>query len=99
MVGQDRAEKLKENYTILPLDRITVDGREDRAYCVITNEQVPLMEIPTLSQWISLHHQLIDEYDKENYKFCLDAIEHLYGKFAGELDTFYDELRKRIEFV
>ena len=97
MVGQALAEKLKENYTILPLDKVTVNGVEDRAYCVITNEQVPFMEIPTLGQWVDLHKKLVEEYDKDNYKFCLDAIEHLQGKFAGELDTFYNELRKRIE--
>jgi len=97
MVGQALAEKLKENYTILPLDKVTVNGVEDRAYCVITNEQVPITDIPTLTQWIDLHKKLVEEYDKNNYKFCIDAISHLYGKFAGELDTFYDELRKRIE--
>ena len=97
MVGQALAEKLKENYTILPLDKVTVNGVEDRAYCVITNEQVPITEIPTLTQWIDLHKKLVEEYDKNNYKFCTGAISHLYGKFAGELDTFYDELRKRIE--
>ena len=97
IVGKDRVEKLKDNYTILPLDKIVVDGVEDRAYCVITNEQVPFMEIPTMSQWVSLHNQLIEQYEQFNYKFCSDAMTHLYGNFAGELDTFYDELRQRIK--
>jgi nucleoside-diphosphate-sugar epimerase len=97
MIGQALAEKLKENYTILPLDKVTVNGVEDRAYCVITNDQVPITDIPALSQWVDLHNRLVDEYDKANYKFCTDAIVHLYDKFGGELNTFYDELQKRLE--
>ena len=96
IVGRDRVEKLKNNYTILPLDRVLVDGVEDRAYCVITNEQISFIEVPVLSQWVDLHNKLIEEYDNDNTKFCLDAMEHLYDKFGGEVNTFYDELRKRL---
>ena len=97
IVGRDRVEKLKDNYTILPLDRVLVDGVEDRAYCVIVNEQISFIEIPILSQWVDLHKKLIEEYDKDNTKFCLDAMEQLYDKFGGELNTFYDELQQRLK--
>jgi hypothetical protein len=33
----------------------------------------------------------------KNWKYCRDAIEHLQGKWRGELDSFYDTLLDRIK--
>jgi hypothetical protein len=46
-----------------------------------------------------LHENLIEELKKENYKFCLDAIDHLLGKFGGELDSFYTIIQERAKLA
>jgi len=96
IVGEQRASVLKDNHTVLSLEKIVHEGTEDRAYCVISSEVVNLLEVPQLHQYIDLHEQFVAEYEKGNYQYCLTSAEYLYGKFGGELDTFYDEILKRI---
>ena len=96
IVGTERASVLRETHTVLSLEKIVHEGTEDRAYCVVSSESINFIEIPQLKQYIDLHEQFVAEYEKENYKFCRDWVEHLYVKFGGELDTFYDEILKRI---
>lgn len=96
MIGKDKAEKLKDQYVILPLDQVSVDGVEDRAYCVITNDQLPLDHVVNLQEHIKLHNDFIQQMDADNYSYCIDAIPNLKGLFGGELDSFYDEVLNRI---
>ena len=42
-----------------------------------------------------LHAALIENLKTKNYKFCQEAIEHLMGKFGGEVDTFYEIIMSR----
>lgn len=93
IVGTEAAEKLKENYTVLELETHEKDGKEITAYCVV--DQIPIMELPTLEQYKNLHAEFVREYRKGNRKFCEDAVEHLMGKFNGELDSFYQVLMRR----
>ena len=60
-------------------------------------EQVTLMEMLSLGQFKELHSNLMTEYRKRNWKYCEDAMEHLRGKWNGELDTFYTVLAERIQ--
>jgi hypothetical protein len=53
--------------------------------------------MPTLNQFHDLHANLMVEYRKRNWKYCEDAMEHLQGKWNGNLDTFYTELKARIQ--
>ena len=96
IVGTERASVLRDTHTVLSLEKMIIQGVEDRAYCVVPGEVVNFMEIPQLKQHIDLHEQFVTEYEKGNYQYCRDAAEHLYGKFGGELDSFYDEILKRI---
>ena len=96
IVGTDRASVLRETHTVLSLEKIVHEGTEDRAYCVVPSDAVNFMEIPQLKQHTDLHEQFVAEYEIGNYQYCRDAAEHLYGKFGGELDSFYDEILKRI---
>ena len=96
IVGADRASVLRETHTVLSLEKIVHEGTEDRAYCVVSSEYINFMEIPQLEQYKKLHEQFVAEYEIGNYQYCRDAAEHLYGKFGGELDSFYDEILKRI---
>jgi hypothetical protein len=36
------------------------------------------------------------EYRQRNWNYCEQALEHLLGKWCGELDSFYQELSTRI---
>ncbi len=96
--GQDRAKELEQKYTVLELDRFQINDSDQihSAYCVIEN--VGITELPNLDRMKNLHVELMSNYQKHNWDFCLQALEHLIGKWGGELDSFYDDLRSRIEF-
>ena len=96
IVGTDRASVLKDTHTVLSLEKIAHEGTEDRAYCVIPFDKMNVVEIPMLENLKDLHERFVEEYETGNYQYCRDVVEHLYGKFGGELDSFYDEILKRI---
>ena len=94
--GNDNAQALDSKYTVLELD--TFNLKESKvttpAYCIIEN--VGITELPTLEYSKNLHAELIASYGKQNWDFCLEAISHLIGRWGGEVDSFYQELRNRI---
>ena len=96
ILGRENIEQAQEKYTVLELDTLIINGAADpvTAYCLI--EQVPIDQIAGMDQFRDLHNNLMANYRKRNWKYCEDAIEHLMGKWGGELDTFYIELDKRI---
>jgi len=89
---------IAEKYILLELDtfRRTSDGQVKKSYCVLTNEDIVLQEIATIEKQKELHNNLMENYKKKNWSFCVDALEHLQGKWKGQVDTFYDVLGKRI---
>ena len=90
-------EQIKEKYLTLELDTVDVKGEKIVAYAVIDNSLIPLDEISKLQESIDLHANLIKNYNKRNWNYCEQAIEHLVGKFKGEIDSFYKDLLIRIE--
>ena len=95
--NKEAVEKLQGNYLVLELETRKINSEEVTAWCIIDAEKISLMEIPLIETYKNLHIEFINNYNKGNYKFCLDAMEHLKGKFGGELDSFYEEIEKRIE--
>ena len=94
--GRDKAAVLGENYTVLELDTIRVakDGPEMTAFCIV--ESIPILNMPRVNEMKSLHQNLIIEYRKQNWNYCNQALEHLMGFWGGEVDTFYENLKTRI---
>lgn len=93
ILGRERADELREKFTVLELESFEhTDGMQIPAFCVIPAEKIPLAELPMLDNWINMHSVLITEFKKGNRNYCEQAIEHLRGKFGGELDTFYDHV-------
>lgn len=92
------SEELFEKYIILELDTIqySKDAEPITAYCVIGGENVSLEEVSVLKQNASTHSALMQNYRKQNWEFCEQAIDLLRGKFKGEMDSFYDILEARI---
>jgi hypothetical protein len=90
------AAELAQKYTVLPLPPIT--QTEDnktvtvQPQVIIDMEKVPLQEISSLDQWVDLHKQLVENHIKKDYNFCEQAVEHLMGKFKGELDSYYKHI-------
>jgi hypothetical protein len=98
VIGDD-VQQLDKKYITFELDTIRYSVDEDpvTSYCVITNEHVPLTDINRIDEFKGLHTKLMENYKKRNWKFCIDAIEHLKGRFKGEMDSFYNDLEKRCE--
>jgi hypothetical protein len=95
--GKDEALQLEKKYTVLELDLIQFgqDGPVAPAYCVIENISIP--DLPRVASMRVLHENLISNYRDRDWKYCLDAMEHLQGFWGGELDSFYQNLRDRVQ--
>ena len=86
---------LEEKYTVLDLDTFKLpDGSLHTACCVVEN--LPIHELSQAESLKELHAKLIENYGLKNWNFCEQALDHLLGKWGGELDTFYTELQNRI---
>lgn len=94
--GKENAEQLKDRYTILELETVEKDGISLDVYCLIPGEKIGISDLPQLDQWVKLHNDFLNGYKTDQYDYCLQCIEHLRGKFGGEVDTFYDEIESRI---
>jgi hypothetical protein len=98
--GKDNAEKLKEKYTVLELETVEKEHNGEivsmDVFCLIPGNKVGMADLPQLEQWIKLHNDFINGYKTKQFDYCLQCIEHLRGQFGGEVDTFYDEIQRRI---
>ena len=95
--GRENAEKLREKYTVLDLEKLIVEGKEVEVFCLIPAEKIALPDLPQLEQWTKLHNDFLHGYNTKQYNYCRQCIEYLMGKFGGEVDSFYDEILKRID--
>lgn len=95
--GHDTAAQLREQHTVLELETIDADGMDLEVYCVIPADKINLVELPQLEHNAKLHQAFVDAYKLQDFKLCKDLVEHLIGKFGGEVDTFYQEILDRIK--
>ena len=95
--GKQNAEQLQDKYTVLELETVEKEGHSIDVYCLIPGDKIGLAELPQLDQWKQLHADFLVGYHDHQYTYCRQAIEHLMGKFGGEVDTFYEEILKRID--
>ena len=97
--GRENAEKLREKYTVLDLETVEKDGASLEVFCLIPGEKINFVELPQLESWVKLHNDFLNGYHTQQYTYCRQCLDHLYGKFGGEVDTFYDELLRRINEI
>jgi hypothetical protein len=95
--GNEQADELSNKYTVLELDTFQIgsNGPVVTAYCTL--DSVPLSEMLTLDERKQLHRQLIQEYRQRHWAPCLELLSQLQGKWNGELDSFYQDIKSRIE--
>jgi hypothetical protein len=94
--GAEDLEHLQSKYIILELDTICIQDSDAKqtAWCLI--EKVTLQDIPVIETYRELHNNMMRNYRLKNWQYCEHALEHLTGRWQGELDTFYKEIAVRI---
>ena len=95
--GKEQAADLADKYTVLELDtfQIGTNGPVVTAYCTL--EAIPLGEMLNLAEAKTLHQQLITAYQQQNWKYGLELLALLEGKWNKALDSFYQDLKSRIQ--
>ena len=96
--GKAVAESIDNRMTVLELDTFFQPGLQEpvTAYAVLENTSIPVMEIAHMDKTVELHNTMMAEYRRQNWNYCEQALEHLQGKWSGEIDSFYNELAERI---
>jgi hypothetical protein len=94
--GEQLVEDLTDKYTVLELDSFIVGDNPDiqRAYAIIEN--ISLDQLISAEKMKELHSILLENYKQQKWDDCLDNIKHLLGQWGGEIDTFYDDLKRRV---
>lgn len=97
ILGEQNAQAVSDKYVVLELDKFQTADQDApiSAFCVIEN--VPIDELAQVDRYRDLHQQMIKNYRAANWKFCEDALEHLRGRWNGEVDSFYDVMTLRIQ--
>ena len=96
IIFKENLPATEQKYTVLDLDTFAwPDGTLHTACCVIEN--IPITELASTQNLKELHANLIKNYSLKNWSYCEQAMEHLTGKWGGEVDSFYVELKKRID--
>jgi len=92
----DAVNFVRERFTVLELDTFATDNAAltVTAWCVV--DEIPLQELPITENLVGLHHDLMTQYRKQNWTFCVNAIEQLRGRWNGHIDSFYADLEQRI---
>jgi len=94
--GQEIAQEVRDRHVVLELETFVVDGESKTAYCVVPGESIPVSELPDLDRKQRLHQALIDALNKQEFDTVLITIGHLIGSFGGEVDSFYLEIKTRL---
>jgi hypothetical protein len=94
-VGNEVADGLRNNYTVLELETFNTEQGPVTAYCIV--DQIPVVELPMLETHKDLHATFIREFNKGNYGNCEVIVQGLMGKFNGEMDSFYNIILDRIK--
>ena len=89
ILGRENVDvlNLDQKFVVLELDtfRLPPDGRLIPAFCVVEN--VPIMNLPKVESMKALHHNLLENFRKQDWNYCEQALEHLVGFWGDEVDT------------
>lgn len=93
----DSVNLIPDSYTVLKLDTIRYAPTQQLipTWCVV--EKIPLAEFAQAEANRKIHNDLMEQYYQRNWDFCLRAISSLQGAWDKELDSFYEDLKRRVE--
>jgi hypothetical protein len=89
------ADQLSEKYTVVELETLALAEGTITAWCVLPAEKI-FSELDVLPMNLKTHQDLLAALGANQPDIVLDLCASLMGKFGGELDSFYEELTKRI---
>ena len=89
-------DDIKSKYMLLELDTFRIKDKDQpiTAFCLV--DPMDIDEMMECQQFVDLHSNLTPNYRKQNWNYVEQAIEHLHGRWSGQLDSFYDELIARV---
>jgi len=90
------AEQMRSTHTLLELETFDVKGTSVTTYCVVPPEKI-ITDIINLETFKLRHQDFLDAYQTKNVNLCQTIAQELTGRFGGELDTFYEEIVKRLK--
>lgn len=97
--GHKAAEELRKKYFVMQLESFMAQGVEHTAFCVLKPESVVMTDMHDMERLGRLHQAVVDAWNRSDYTTVTQGMSHLKGKFSGELDSFYEELEKRIAIL
>jgi hypothetical protein len=90
-------EDLRQSQTVLELETLVIEGQLLKAYCVVPADKLKLNDYALLDAHKELHQAFVDALESKNYAQCETIAPLLMGQFGGELNTFYEEILRRID--
>lgn len=83
-------------HIVLPLDTFVLNeaGDTDTAYCIVEN--TPIDELSQAEHNKKLHNDLMNFYAEKRWEECITLIDHLYGRWGGDVDSFYIILKEKV---
>lgn len=90
-------QPVKDRYLVLELDTFRIQDKIVPSWCIIDAGDIPLAEMTELDHMKKQHDNLIKNYKLGNFTFVEQMIDHLRGKFGGNVDSFYTELFARLQ--
>jgi hypothetical protein len=90
-------EEVKKTQIVLELETFDVEGKPLTAWCVVPLEKIDIQSLGTLETYKQLHEGFVRALKEKNYMLCKETAGFLKGQFGGELDSFYEEILKRID--
>jgi hypothetical protein len=98
IIGDIDADKMRDKYTVLPLQDIKFHTHPDlppvTSYCLVEN--IPVDELPKLQEQVDLHIKFYKNFQKPDFNYCEQALEHLKGKWGGQVDSYYEIMEQSI---
>jgi len=99
IMGKETADQIGEKYIVLELDTVKIKGKLVPAFAVLDAGSIPLGEMQEIPIWVEHHNKVMENYYKQNWKFCEQMVEHCQGRWGGSMDSFYTEMLNRIKIL
>ena len=95
IIGPETAKLVKDDYFVIKLDNIAVKGKTVGLdiYTVLQPDRYNRLEFANAR---TVHNKMFKHYCKQEWAYADTMCMDLIGSFNGELDYYYNMMRKRI---